>query len=395
MKVALVHDWLTGMRGGERCLEVLCQLFPEADLFTLIHIPGQVSSPIETRKIKTSFLQRAPGARAHYRLFLPLFPLAIENFDLSDYQLVISSSHCVAKGVITRPDSFHLCYCFTPMRYIWDQSHIYFGKGTAVRLFTSLFLHYLRGWDVASSSRVDQFVAISHHVRQRIEKYYKRDAPVIYPPVDTSFFTMGNGKGEDYYLLVSALAPYKRVEVAVEAFEQLGLPLKVIGKGPLEKPLRRMTRKWVEFLGWQPDEVLREHYRACKALIFPGEEDFGLVPLEAASCGRPSIALARGGALESIVPYPNTLSSASSKGRKQRRGAQSEGRQSPTGLFFEEPTVPCLMEAVKSFESISHHFVPEEVRKQALKFDKALFMERMKNFIEKSYEEFLSHAQKV
>lgn len=247
MRVAIVHDWLTGMRGGEKVLEVFCELFPEADIFTLIHCHGSVSKAIEDRNIQTSFLQRVPLAKRHYRSFLLFFPLAIEGFDMREYDMVLSSSHCVAKGVLTSPSAVHICYCHTPMRYVWDHYYTYFGngkKGVIPRFLMPVIAHYLRIWDVASSNRVDYFVANSYHVANRIKKYYKRSAAVIYPPVDCSLYTPPESHREgDYYLIVSAFAPYKRIDIAVDAFERMGLPLIIIGSGQEEDQVRKMAKK--------------------------------------------------------------------------------------------------------------------------------------------------------
>ena len=298
MKVAIIHDWLTGMRGGEKVLEAFCELFPQAHVYTLLHLPRTVSPSIEALPIHTSFIQNLPFSKKGYRRYLPLFPMAIERFDLKGYDLILSCSHCVAKGIVPPPDALHISYLLTPMRYAWDMFGEYFGAKKS-RLIP-FFIHYLRMWDVTSSQRVDDFLAISKHVQRRIMKYYRRDAEVIYPPVDTRRFKPGTKKG-DFFLIVSSLVSYKAVDVAVEAFNRLGYPLRIIGSGPEEQRLRAMARSNVAFLGWQRDEVVAEAYSRCRALIFPGEEDFGIVPLEAMASGRPVIAFGRGGALETIV----------------------------------------------------------------------------------------------
>jgi glycosyltransferase involved in cell wall biosynthesis len=377
-KIAIIHDWLTGMRGGEKVLEIFCELFPAADIFTLIHVPGSVSKIIEDRKIQTSFLQKIPLAVKRYRSFLPFFPLAIEGFDLSRYDLVLSSSHCVAKGALTSSAAIHICYCHTPMRYVWEHYNTYFGngkKGLVSRLLMPPIAHYLRMWDVASSNRVDHFVANSYNVANRIEKYYKRSAEVIHPPVDCFLYTPANTHSEgDYYLIVSAFAPYKRIDIAVKAFESMGLPLIIIGGGQEEELIRNMAKKHVKCIGWQSSEVLLEYYRECKALIFPGEEDFGIVPLEAQACGKPVIAFAKGGVLETvrgIYPY-----SESTPEMKQKQP------ETPTGVFFAEQTTESLMEAVKFFERNKNIFDPLSIRKHAEGFDKLIFKEKFKQYIE-------------
>ncbi len=370
LKVALIHDWLTGMRGGEKCLEVLSEIYPEADLYTLFIFKEKVSERIKRLNIKTSFLQGIPGLKRFYRYFLPFFPMAIESFNLKEYDLVISISHCVAKGIIPMPDTLHLSYCLTPMRYIWDMEQDYFGgKKGLKRLLLTPLLNYLRMWDVSSSQRVDEFFAISQHVQQRIKKYYRRDSTLIYPPVDCDFFTPSydsSSKG-DFFLMVAALAPYKRVDLAIEAFNRSGQRLLIIGDGPLLPSLKKRVKKNVELLGWLKDEEVREYYRRCQALIFPGEEDFGIVPLEAQACGRPVIAYGRGGVLETVIPYP-------------QKGA--------TGIFFNSLTPESIIEAVSLFERVANHFDQEGIRKNALRFDKKRFKDEISNSIWKRYESF-------
>jgi glycosyltransferase involved in cell wall biosynthesis len=375
MKVAIVHDWLTGMRGGEKVLEVFCELYPRADLYCLFHIPGRVSETIERMKIRTSFIQRLPFLQTRYRWYLPLFPAAVERFNLSRYDLVISSSHCVAKGAVTAPDACHISYVYTPMRYMWDLYEDYFGKGRAgflTRRLVPLFAARLRAWDVSSSARVDSFVAISEHIAARIGKYYRRKAAVIYPPVDTERFRPSGRAPEGFYLVVSALVPYKRVDLAVEAFNSLGAQLRVIGTGPEEKKLRKLANSNVKFLGYQSDEIVAQHYADCRALIFPGKEDFGIVPVEAMASGRPVIAYGRGGARETVV-----LLAAGAPGRTPT---------SPTGILFEEQSAGALCEAVMLFERNSHKFDPAAMRQHSLKFDRGIFKKNIAQYIEKEYQ---------
>ncbi len=304
-RVALVHDWLTGMRGGEKVLESICRLFPSAGLVTLVHVPGAVSAVIERRSIRTSWIQRLPGSARLYRQYLPLFPTAIELLDFDDVDLIISTSHCAAKAVIGRSDAIHVCYCHTPMRYVWDQFDAYFGVDRLGPIGSAAARHvaaWLARWDRETAKRVTRFVANSRHVAGRIARYYNRRATVVHAPVDTSFFTPGAGRTDGSFLVVSALVPYKRVEIAIEAAALAGVRLKIVGTGPDEARLRAIAGPTVEFLGALSNERLREAYRAAQALVLPGEEDFGIAPIESLACGRPVIALARGGACETIEP---------------------------------------------------------------------------------------------
>ena len=387
MKVALVHDWLTGMRGGERCLEVFCELFPDADLFTLLHVPGTVSPRIESMRIHPSFLQSLPCVEKHYRYYLPLMPWAIGSFNLKDYDLVLSSSHCVAKGIRITGEGRHICYCFTPMRYIWDQYDIYFsGKG---RWFQSLFMRilrpYLKNWDIQTNCGIQQFIAISRHVQKKIKDYYQRESTVITPPVNTRFYSPTGEAREDFFLMVGALSPYKRVDLAVEAFNKLGYPLKVIGEGPEGATLRKMAASNVEFLGFIGGEQVRFHYARCRALVFPGEEDFGIVPLEAQAMGCPVIALGRGGALETVIPESGSW--------KPRTGIPEEKTQKPTGVFFYHPEVEDLCRAIEYFNTIETRFDSKHIREHALKFGLDDFKYRIRMFVQEYIKK--SHAEKI
>jgi glycosyltransferase involved in cell wall biosynthesis len=305
VRVAIVHDWLTGMRGGEKVLEVLCERYPRAEIFTLIHVRGSVSPTIERLPIHTSALQHMPGVRHYYRECLPAFPALVETFDLTAFDLVISSSHCVAKSVITRPGAVHVCYCHTPMRYAWDQFDAYFGParvGIAASAVLRRVMAALARWDRATSYRVDRYLTNSQHVAGRIRRYYNREATVVYPPVDTDFFhpdaasTAVPGDGP-YALVVSALVPYKRLDVAIDACRLAGVPLKIVGTGPE----RARLQDGAEWLGRVSDEQVRDLYRSAALVLLPGEEDFGIVPLEAQACGSPVVALGRGGAVETVV----------------------------------------------------------------------------------------------
>lgn len=358
MKVALVHDWLYGMRGGEKVLESFCELYPNADIFTLFHVPGSVSTTIESHPIYVSALNRLPFGIKKHRYYLPLFPTLVEQFDLSSYDLVISSSSCVAKGVITRPGTLHISYLFSPMRYVWDLYQDYFGReraGQLTRLGAAIFAPYLRNWDFYSSSRVDYFVAISNFVKKRIEKFYRREADVIYPPVDVERFKKGkNNKKEDYYLLVSALVPYKRVDLAVLAFNQLGYPLKIAGTGPELPTLRKAARSNISFLEWVGEDDLPDLYAGARGFIFPGVEDFGITVLEAQAAGTPVIAYGAGGALETIIP-------------------------GKTGLFFDQQTPQRLARTVKEGEEINWDF--GELAANADKFGKKRFYREFESFV--------------
>lgn len=310
MKLALVHDWLTGMRGGEKALEVVCERFPDAELFTLIHIRGAVSPVIERRRIHTSFVQYLPSAAKHYRNYLPLFPTAIEGFSFDRFDRVLSLSHCVAKSVVVPGGVPHLCYCFTPMRYAWDQFDAYFGSerlGTLGSAVMRPVMRRLARWDKETADRADRYVAISHYVAGRVDRYYNRVASVVYPPVDTDFYRPDDSTPEPFALIVSALVPYKRIELAIDACARASVPLKIVGNGPERAALERYANGRAEFLGRLSDDDVRTMYRRASVALLPGEEDFGIVPLEAMACGRPVVALGRGGALETVPPGTGIL----------------------------------------------------------------------------------------
>ena len=293
------------MRGGEKVLESLCRLFPHADLLTLVHVPGAVSSTIESRRVRTSFIQHLPRPARFYRHYLPLFPTAIEGFDLDDADLIVSTSHCAAKSVVPTGRAVHVCYCHSPMRYAWDQFDAYFGPERLGRLGSAAarpVLAWLARWDRATAGRVHQYIANSQFVAGRIERYYNRQASVLYPPVDTRFFTPGDSAPQPYFLVVSALVPYKRIDVAVRAATRLGVRLKVVGTGPDLDRLRAQAGPNVEFAGSLTPDALRQAYRDALGLVLPAEEDFGIAPVESMACGRPVVALGRGGATETVVP---------------------------------------------------------------------------------------------
>ena len=375
LRVAIIHYWWVKFRGGERVVEALAGMFPQADIFTLLLDPEALPPWLRARKITTSFLQSIPGIKSHYRKFLPLFPLALEQFDLKDYDLVISSESGAAKGVLTRPHTCHICYCHTPMRYIWDMYSQYRGgegMGPFSRLVFSLSAHYLRLWDYAAAARVDYFVANSENVADRIFKHYRRRATVINPPVAVSAGFISS-QVEDYYLVVGQLVDYKRVDLAIEACNRLGRPLRIIGEGEEYPRLRRLAGPTVEFLGHVPDQEVRENYARCRALLFPGEEDFGIVPVEAQSFGRPVIAFGRGGALETVVgsfPKDPCLPETS------------------TGVFFGEQSAHSLAESIRFFESNESRFSPAFIRGRAGRFDESRFKNQLGAFISDKVLEF-------
>jgi glycosyltransferase involved in cell wall biosynthesis len=366
-KIAFVHDWLTGMRGGEKVLEAACELFPEAEIYTLLHRPEQVSSLINSKKIRVSWLNRLPGAHLYYRYLLPLMPSAIEHFDLGDYDLVLSFNHCVAKGVSLTPRPgrrrpLHLCYCHTPMRYVYDQFQDYFADGSHrwIEWGARLLRPYLVRWDKKTSRSVDHFLANSENIRSRIRRAYDRDSTVVYPTVDTDFFSPSAvsvvpRSPVPYYLIACALVPYKRVDLAIEACRRLNVSLKVVGVGTEGRRLRKLAKAApVEFLGWQSDAALRELYRNCAAFLFPADEDFGIAPVEAMACGKPVVAYRKGGSLETV-------------------------REGVTGVFFDAQTPDALAEAMQRARGMS--FDPAAIRSHALQFDKKNFKDSLARFV--------------
>lgn len=357
LKVAIIHYWFVSQRGGEKVVEELCNIFPNADIFTLVLDPSDISPQLSSRKVYTSFINRLPFSKRWYKYFLPLMPISLEQFDLRGYDLVISSESGPAKGVLTSPDTLHVCYCHTPMRYVWDMYHGYMSNfGLIKKIIMAPLIHYIRIWDRLSADRVDYFVANSANVSRRIAKHYRREAEVVYPPVATDDFFISD-RHEDFYLVVGQLVGYKRVDLAVKAFTRSGKRLVIIGDGEEMRNLRAIAGRNVDFLGRQPLEVLRDHYSRCKALVFPGEEDFGIVPVEAMASGRPVIAYGKGGALETVV----------------------EGK---TGIFFHEQTEKALMDAVARFEGMLGQFQPEEIRAHAINFGQTRFQSEILKVIQ-------------
>lgn len=363
MRIALVHDWLTGMRGGEKCLAALCRRFPDAELFTLLHAPGRTAPEIERMRITTSFLQRVPRIERHYRYWLPWMPRAIESLHLpADIDLVVSFSHAVAKSIRPPAGVPHVCYCFTPMRYAWQLRGDYFDEQPTAGHSASLAPHRratafmrdrlldrIRRWDRATADRVTHYVAISDTISRRIAECYQRSSVVIYPPVDTDFYTPADVAREDFYLCVSALVPYKKAALAIEACQRLGRPLIVIGSGPEARRLARIAGPTTRLLGWRPDAEIRDYMRRCRALIFPGQEDFGIVPVEAQACGAPVIAFGQGGATETIVP--------------------ADERRSGTGVLFDSQTPDALAGAISWFERHPAQISAAIARRQACRFN--------------------------
>jgi glycosyltransferase involved in cell wall biosynthesis len=373
LRVALVHDWLTGMRGGEKCLEVLCEMFPGAPIYTLVHWKGKLSPTIESHPIHESWIAKMPFGRNRYRGYIASYPRAIEAFDLSGYDLVVSISHCAAKGVVTRADTLHVCYCNSPVRYFWDLASEYFAphrSGWLVRRVGAAVAHRFRIWDRVSADRVDLFIGNSYNIRDRIRKHYRRPALVVYPPVDTEFFTPDSPAplpaGEDApFLTVSALVPYKGVDLTIRAANKVAAKLRVIGSGPDLKRLRALAGPTVRFDEWVSMDELREAYRGCRALIQAHEEDFGIAPLEALACGRPAIVLARGGALETVTP--------------------------DTGVFFREATEEALAEAMR--EVTRRRFDPMALRRQAILFSRERYRTEMHSLLETAYRGHLLRHQ--
>ena len=424
MKVTLVHDWLTGMRGGEKCLEALAELFPRAELLTLLHRRGSTSPPIERMRIRTSWLGKLPMIERYYRATLPLMPRAIASLRVAnDSELVVSLSHAVAKGVTVPAGVPHVCYCFTPMRYAWERRDDYVGRNSLSTWMTHRLLDQLQAWDRGTAERVTHFIAISREVQRRIERCYGRSSDVIYPPVDTDYYTPdARIARDDYYLCVSALVPYKRLEQAIAACRRLDRRLVIIGQGPELARLTSLADDRITLLGWQSDETIRAHLRRCRALLFPGHEDFGIVPLEAQACGAPVIALGRGGAEETVLDARRTENGTgvlyeagspdnSLSGSRQRHEALLHDASRPacgcatrttscpghpamgrathdnagrgTGVLYEQPTVESLCDAIDWFEQHPSSCDPTRSRTHAERFSRPRFIEQLRDYLDR------------
>lgn len=366
MKVAIVCDWLVTYAGAEKVLEQILNIFPEADIFALVDFLDEDNrSFIKNKKVVTSFIQKLPKAKIKYRNYLPLMPLAIEQLDVTTYDLVISSSHCVAKGVITGPNQIHISYVHSPIRYAWDLQHQYLKESGLIKgvkgKIAKAILHYMRMWDVRTANGVDFFIANSEFIAKRIKKCYRREAAVIYPPVDVEAFKMREEK-EDFYLTASRMVPYKKMDLIVEAFSRMpDKKLIVIGNGPDFEKIKSRAGHNVVLMGYQPFEVLKEHMQRARAFVFAAEEDFGITPVEAQACGTPVIAFAKGGALETV------------------RGLEQE---KPTGLFFKEQTVTSVVNAISKFEENIAAFTAKNCRENAERFSEGRFRKEFKKYID-------------
>jgi glycosyltransferase involved in cell wall biosynthesis len=357
MRVAIIHYWLITWRGGEKVLKAISDIYPQADIYTHVYDPELVAKELPGKAVRTTFIARLPFARRHYQKYLPLMPLALEQLDLRNYDLVISNESGPAKGVIVGPNTQHLCYCLSPMRYLWDMFPDYYsGAGKLTRAVMVPALHHLRIWDQVSAQRVDKYLAISRFIAQRVAKYYRRHADVLYPPVAIDDFVVSKSS-EDFYLSVGQLVAYKRADLLVDAFNQMGKRLVIIGEGDLFKKLKKSAGQNIQLLGRQPFEVIRDHYARCKALVFPGVEDFGIVPVEAMASGKPVIALAAGGARDTII-------------------------DGETGILYAEQSAEGLMQAVRKFEVQEHDFDPDRIRAHAEKFSTERFKSEFRSAVD-------------
>ncbi|WP_312420629.1 glycosyltransferase family 4 protein [Anaerospora hongkongensis] len=365
MKIAIIHDWLVTYAGAERVLEQMLHVFPNADLYSIVDfLPNEKRGFIKNKKVQTSFIQKLPLSESKYRQYLPLMPLAIEQFDLSSYNIIISSSHAVAKGVLSGPDQLHLCMCYSPIRYAWDLQHQYLkesGLDKGIKGWMAKWiLHNIRNWDYRTANGVDEFIAISTFIAKRIQKVYRRESLVIYPPVDVEAFSYCEKK-EDFYFTASRMVPYKKIDLIVEAFSQMpDKRLVVIGDGPDYKKIKAKAGQNVQLLGYQPFMILKEHMQKAKAFIFAAEEDFGIAPLEAQASGTPVIAFGKGGVLETIRGLDNPM---------------------PTGVFFNDQTIPSIVEAVNAFEKNRDKITATACRENSLRFSPERFRREFEEFV--------------
>ena len=385
MKTAIIHEWLVNYAGSERVLEQIVKLYPQADLFCQVDfLPDKERGFILNKKTETSLIQNLPFAKKKYRNYLPLMPFAVRRFDVSAYDVIISNSHSVAKGVKKTPGQIQICYCHTPMRYAWDLREQYLnesGLNSGIKgALTNSILNRLRNWDYRTAQQVDYFIANSHYIKDRIRRAYGREAKVIYPPVDVDSFHL-NEKKDNYFLAVSRMVPYKKMDLIVEAFSEIGLPLIIIGDGPDFEKVKNKAKKNIGFLGYQKDNVLKEYMQKARAFIFAAEEDFGIVPVEAQACGTPVIAFGKGGVTETVIPVKNSGFGV--------QGSAFRDLTSPTGLFFYEQTPTALIDALKSFEAVEDKFDPHEIRKNAERFSIERFEKEFKDFVNERINEFL------
>ncbi len=394
MKLAIVHEWLVNYAGSEKVLEQIIKLYPETDLYSIIDfLPCTERGFLSNKEARTSFIQHLPMAKSGYRAYLTLMPFAIKQFDLSEYDVIISSSHASAKAVRKRPEQLHICYCHTPMRYIWDLQSQYLretGLDKGIRgTIVKLFLNRLRKWDVSTSKGVNHFISNSYYIKDRIKRAYGRDAKVIYPPVDIDNLEV-NDKRDDFFITVSRMVPYKRVDIIVEAFARIGMPLIVVGEGPELRRIKRHARKNIEFMGYLKDDVLRMYMQRARAFVYVAEEDFGIAPVEAQACGTPVIAFGKGGVTETVIPFDKLEVKTENVEPKTLDFELATCDLSPTGIFFYEQTPQALIEAVKRFESIEHKFNPYEIRKNAKRFSIERFKMEFKEFVDERIEEFFN-----
>ncbi|MZK52797.1 glycosyltransferase [Clostridium beijerinckii] len=356
MKVAIVHEWLTIYGGSERVTEVFHEIFPKAPIYCLVYDNKTMPDRFRNYDIRTTFVQKLPFSKKRYKDYLPLMPMAFEELDLTEYDLIISSSTACAKGVITRSDAVHICYCHTPTRYLWEFYYEYTKNMSKLKkIIISMFIHKLRIWDRLAADRVDYFIANSNYIAGRISKYYRRKSKVIFPPVNTHLYNI-NDKNEEYYLIVSRLVTYKKVDLAVEAFNKLGLPLIIIGDGPERREIEKIASSNIKFLGRLTDEEIREYYSKCKAFIFPGEEDFGLTPVECQASGGPVIAYKKGGALDTVL-------------------------DEKTGILFREQSVESLIEAVEKFEKYGVEYDRQQIKEYSEKFSVDRFKKEFEDYV--------------